>query len=38
MAKKGIQNSSIEQVRKDHESETAFTADNPKKQKNKKGR
>ncbi|MGN8645349.1 biofilm-forming protein [Gracilibacillus sp. HCP3S3_G5_1] len=38
MAKKGIQNSSIEQVRKDHESETAFKTDNNKKQKNKKRR
>lgn len=38
MVKKGIQNSSIEQLRKDHESETAFKTDNPKKQKNKKGR
>lgn len=31
MEKKGIQNSSLEQVRKDHESETAFRVDNPKK-------
>ncbi|WP_077621882.1 biofilm-forming protein [Sediminibacillus massiliensis] len=29
--KKGIQDSSIEQVQKDHESETAFKVDNPKK-------
>lgn len=33
MAKKGIQNSSIEQIRNDHEEETAFLADNPKKNK-----
>ncbi|MCY8319036.1 biofilm-forming protein [Bacillus vallismortis] len=31
MSKKGIQNSSIEQIRNDHETETAFKADNPKK-------
>jgi hypothetical protein len=35
MSKKGIQNSSIEQVRKDHETETAFRVDNPKKQETK---
>ncbi|MGP4040643.1 biofilm-forming protein [Gracilibacillus sp. D59] len=38
MAKKGIQNSSIEQLKKDHESETAFNTDNPIKQKKKKDR
>jgi hypothetical protein len=31
MTKKGIQNSSIEQMRNDHETETAFKADDPKK-------
>ncbi|MDQ7724813.1 biofilm-forming protein [Bacillus halotolerans] len=31
MTKKGIQNSSIEQIRNDHETETAFKADDPKK-------
>ncbi|CAM3800353.1 hypothetical protein GCM10009865_06230 [Aeromicrobium ponti] len=31
MAKKGIQNSSIEQVQIDHETESAFQVDNPKK-------
>ncbi|MEJ9233393.1 biofilm-forming protein [Peribacillus butanolivorans] len=31
MTKKGIQNSSIEQINKDHETETAFKVDNPKK-------
>ncbi|EHA30509.1 hypothetical protein BSSC8_23880 [Bacillus subtilis subsp. subtilis str. SC-8] len=31
MSKKGIQNSSIEQIRNDHETETAFKADDPKK-------
>ncbi|MDR4435279.1 hypothetical protein [Bacillus tequilensis] len=31
MSKKGIQNSSIEQTRNDHETETAFKADVPKK-------
>lgn len=31
MSKKGIQNSSIEQMRNDHETETAFKADDPKK-------
>lgn len=30
MSKKGIQNSSIEQMRNDHETETAFKADDPK--------
>lgn len=30
MTKKGIQNSSIEQIRNDHETETAFKADDPK--------
>ncbi|QGH34163.1 biofilm-forming protein [Gracilibacillus salitolerans] len=38
MAKKGIQNSSIEQIRKDHETESAFSADNAKKQKKKRGK
>jgi hypothetical protein len=36
MTKKGIQNSSIEQMQKDHEAETAFKPDNPKKKQNKK--
>lgn len=38
MKKKGIQNSSMEQINKDHETETAFKIDNPKKKqtKNKK--
>ncbi|MCO4850578.1 biofilm-forming protein [Bacillus vallismortis] len=31
MSKKGIQHSSIEQARNDHETETAFKADTPKK-------
>jgi hypothetical protein len=31
MTKKGIQNSSIEQMRNDHETETAFKVDDPKK-------
>ncbi|KKI90097.1 biofilm-forming protein [Bacillus sp. SA1-12] len=31
MAKKGIQNSSLEQLKNDHETETAFKADDPKK-------
>lgn len=35
MAKKGIQNSSMEQVSKDHETETAFQANNTKKQQKK---
>lgn len=30
MSKKGIQNSSIEQIRNDHETETAFKVDDPK--------
>ncbi|MFD1739030.1 biofilm-forming protein [Bacillus salitolerans] len=30
MAKDGIQNSSLEQVRNDHETESAFKFDNPK--------
>ncbi|MGG4268444.1 biofilm-forming protein [Peribacillus simplex] len=30
MTKKGIQNSSIEQINIDHEAETAFKVDNPK--------
>lgn len=34
--KKGIQNSSIEQLKNDHETETAFQVDNPKKNKNSK--
>ncbi|WP_394138790.1 biofilm-forming protein [Cytobacillus oceanisediminis] len=38
MAKKGIQNSSIEQVQKDHETESAFQVDNPKKGKTNKGK
>ncbi|PWW32543.1 hypothetical protein DFO73_101808 [Cytobacillus oceanisediminis] len=38
MEKKGIQNSSIEQVQKDHETETAFQADNPKKGKTNKNK
>ncbi|WP_033828158.1 hypothetical protein [Bacillus andreraoultii] len=33
MTKKGIQNSSIEQLRNDHQEETAFMIDNPKKEK-----
>ncbi|AOC91204.1 biofilm-forming protein [Bacillus sp. L381] len=36
MSKKGIQNSSIEQLKKDHETETAFKADDPKKGSNHK--
>ncbi|WP_088104903.1 biofilm-forming protein [Halalkalibacter urbisdiaboli] len=38
MTKKGIQNASIEQVQHDHETQSAFKVDNPKKQntKNKK--
>ncbi|AME05142.1 biofilm-forming protein [Bacillus siamensis] len=35
MSKKRIQNSSIEQLKKDHETETAFKADDPKKVQNK---
>ncbi|WP_049628532.1 hypothetical protein [Bacillus sp. JFL15] len=31
MSKKGIQNSSVEQLKKDHETETAFKADDSKK-------
>ncbi|MFV2050866.1 biofilm-forming protein [Metabacillus litoralis] len=31
MTKKGIQNSSIEQLKNDHETETAFKVDDPKK-------
>lgn len=31
MGKIGIKNSSMEQIKKDHESETAFKVDNPKK-------
>ncbi|MBS4197700.1 biofilm-forming protein [Lederbergia citri] len=31
MPKKGIKNSSIEQLKKDHEIESAFKVDNPKK-------
>ncbi|MGM7723009.1 biofilm-forming protein [uncultured Metabacillus sp.] len=31
MAKKGIQNSSLEQLKNDHETESAFKADDPKK-------
>ncbi|WP_034263306.1 hypothetical protein [Bacillus sp. J33] len=38
MAKKGIQNSSMEQIQKDHETETAFQVDNPKKGKTRKGK
>jgi hypothetical protein len=38
MEKKGIQNSSIEQVQKDHETETAFQVDNPKKGKTNKNK
>jgi hypothetical protein len=38
MAKKGIQNSSIEQVQKDHETESAFQVDNPKKRKTNKNK
>lgn len=33
---KGIQNSSIEQLKKDHETETAFKADDPKQSSNRK--
>ena len=36
MGKKGIKNSSIEQLQNDHESETAFMEDAPKKSKKKK--
>ncbi|AEB23828.1 MULTISPECIES: hypothetical protein [Bacillus] len=36
MSKKGIQNSSIEQLKKDHETETAFKADDPKQSSNRK--
>ncbi|OIK22075.1 biofilm-forming protein [Bacillus amyloliquefaciens] len=36
MSKKGIQNSSIEQLKKDHETETAFKADDPQKNSNHK--
>jgi hypothetical protein len=32
MTKDGIQHSSLEQIRKDHETETAFKVDNPKQQ------
>ncbi|MFC5614208.1 biofilm-forming protein [Metabacillus niabensis] len=32
MAKKGIQNSSIEQLRNDHETESAFSNEGPNKQ------
>jgi hypothetical protein len=35
MTKNGIQNSSIEQINKDHETETAFKVDNPKKHQTK---
>ncbi len=35
MSKKGIKNSSMEQIKKDHETETAFNVDNPKKQQKK---
>ncbi|SER32733.1 hypothetical protein SAMN04487944_10337 [Gracilibacillus ureilyticus] len=34
MAKKGIQNSSIEQIRNDHETETAFMENKAKKNRN----
>jgi hypothetical protein len=36
MAKKGIQNSSIEQVQKDHETESAFQKNEAKKKQNRK--
>jgi hypothetical protein len=36
MAKKGIQNSSLEQMNKDHETETAFQADKTKNKQKKK--
>ncbi|MDV2687010.1 biofilm-forming protein [Alkalihalophilus lindianensis] len=35
MSKKGIKNSSMVQIKKDHETETAFNVDNPKKQQKK---
>ncbi|WP_042355855.1 hypothetical protein [Bacillus rubiinfantis] len=36
MTKKGIQNSSIEQMQKDHQAESAFKMDSSKKQHGKK--
>lgn len=38
MTKKGIQNSSIEQLKNDHETETAFKVDNPKNHETKKNK
>jgi hypothetical protein len=35
MAKKGTQNSSMEQLKNDHENESAFQVDNPNKKQNK---